>query len=130
MKSIFIVMLFYFSLLSAWAGTLPLKSCTALQDRHLVQFQQINRDVQIILEDSTLRKYGNIDINGNEKYKISGKSISIIVIDSVELSDFIKNPNAPQKILSSIMYGRPEYSGEDDMVYSYAEDFVRALICQ
>ncbi|MBC7538754.1 MAG: hypothetical protein H7281_08035 [Bacteriovorax sp.] len=129
MKSILFAIVLFSASTITWASDPVLKSCTASINDHNVQLQQIDKDIQITLEDINLGKHRDIEIN-KEKFKVSGKEISVIFIESLELSVFMKSPLSVEEIFSSMMYGRPEYDAEADMVLYYASKFVSNLICK
>ena len=112
------------------AETVPLKACEAIQQNHIVHFEQIEKDIRVSFEEINLLRYNDVETPNDGKYKVSGKLISIMLIESVELSEFMKTNYPAIRIISSIMYKRPEYDGDKDMVSAYAGDFVKALICK
>ena len=112
------------------AETIPIKTCQSIQQNHIVRFEQINKNIRVTFQEINLIKYGDLETPEEGKFKVSGKLISIMLIDSVELSEFIKTRHPAIRIISSIMFKRPEYEGDKDMVSIYAGDFVKALICE
>ena len=112
------------------AETMPLKACEAIQQNHSVHFEQIDKNIKVSFEEINLIKYSDLETPEEGKFKVSGKLISVMFIESVELSEFLKTSHPAIRILSSIMFKRPEYDGDKDMVSAYAGDFVKAFICK
>lgn len=130
MKYIFAICAIVLTSLSTLADTLPVKSCEAVTNTHLFKFEQVGKDIQATLEDKKLQRYSDLSNPKEGKLKIFGKQKTTILIEGKDLTDFVKLRYLPRELLVGMMMGRPEYIGEEDILYSYADEFIVALKCK
>ncbi len=106
------------------------KSCEGLSDKHTITLAQTGPDVEVNIDDVDLHSYRELGNTPNEKYKMSGKIKSTMVLHDIALSDFMKKRALATEFIVMTIMGRPEYQGEEDMLYSYASDYLSSLKCQ
>lgn len=129
MKTLFIPLLLIVVSLPAF-GDSALTSCSAVKNDHIVKIDQVDKDLHISLEDSKLHKYRDIGNSTDGKFKISGKEKSMMVVEDLQLATLVKARNLSSEMLVALMLGRPEYVGEEDIIYSYASALINALSCK
>ena len=103
--------------------------CQASTAGHVLKFQQVDKDLHISFEESAFKKIINIDSSADNTFHISRKVTTQQIVDSIDLSQLIQTPSLTRKLITSLLFSRPEYDGDEDMVSSYASDFTKALIC-
>lgn len=130
MKTLFISLLLIVVSLPALGDTPALTSCSAVKNDHIVKIDQVDKDLHVSLEDSKLHKYRDIGNPIDGKFKISGKEKSMMVVEDLQLAALVKARNLSSEMLVALMLGRPEYEGEEDIIYSYASELISALSCK
>lgn len=128
MKSLlsFALVFLAFSAFSAFADT----TCTGTTQYHSIKLDQVGTDVEIIIEQN---KLSSVRIMGNEsegKYKTSGLEKSIMIIQGINITDFLKKRELAVDVVVSMILGRREFEGDEDIVYLNAETFLRSLNCK
>lgn len=114
---------------STFADT-KITTCSGTTKHHVIQVDQVGTDVHASVEDRKFNKYQDIGNATDGKFKASGKEKSSMILHSIELPDFIKRKNIASQFMVAIILGRPEFRGEEDMIYSYADEFIRSLDCK
>lgn len=130
MKTFFISLTLLSFSFSAFADTSELKSCIGTTQHHLVNVEQIGKDIHASIEDKKFNNYRDIGNSSEGKFKASGKEKSIMVLHSIELQSFMKTRSLSREFMVALILGRPEFRGEEDIIYSYAESFLRSLTCK
>lgn len=105
-------------------------TCSGITKNHVVQIDQVGSDVHASVEDKKFNKYQDIGNASEGKFKASGKEKSSMILHSIELPEFIKRKKLATEFMVAIILGRPEFRGEEDMIYSYADEFIRSLDCK
>ncbi|KHD87803.1 MAG: hypothetical protein OM95_12395 [Bdellovibrio sp. ArHS] len=130
MKYVIAVSAIVLASVTAKATALPVKSCQAVTSTHILKFEQVGKDIQVTLEDKALQRYSDLSNPKEGKLKIFGKQKNIVLIEGKNLPDFISLRYLPRELAVGMMMGRPEYIGEEDLLYSYADSFITALSCK
>lgn len=113
-----------------FSETADVKSCVGTTQHHVVNFEQIGKDIQGSVEDKNFNAYRDIGNASEGKFKASGKEKSTMILHSIELQTFMKSRTLSVDFMVALILGRPEFRGEEDMIYSYAEEFIRSLSCK
>ncbi|MEK2645027.1 hypothetical protein [Bdellovibrio sp. BCCA] len=127
MKIVITSLAFLFTL-PAFAA--PVSRCVGTTQTHQLVVEQTGSDTQVTLEDINLHRYQDLKDPKEGVFKISGKEKSIIVIENKTVDDFSKARRISQELVVSLMMGRPEFQGEEDMLYAYASDIIHTLVCK
>jgi len=120
MKSIVLIISIFFTL-----STFAIDFCEGTSQKYFSRAEQKGADVLVTLANEDFRRYRNIG-----DWRISGKEISTVLIQSLTLEEFMKTPNQAADVFATLVLGRRDFDGEYDMAWSYGEDFFRALKCQ
>lgn len=99
--------------------------CEGISGKHYSRAEQKGKDVEVSLSNASFRPYRDL-----EKYKISGKENSTILVHDVSLETFMKNSNLAVGVFASLVFGRREFDGEYDIAWSYADSFFHSLKCK
>ena len=129
MKFISVIILFTLFSQNCFAEKSSLQSCSATLLNHILKLEQVEDSVQMSFEELNSFKYSDLESSNGEKFKVSGKVKSLMMINSINLSDLMNMPRSIMNLLVGIMIERREYEEEKDMVGTYAYDFVKALSC-
>lgn len=121
MKSYLLVL---FSLLSISIANAE-DFCEGTAQKHYSRAEQKGSDVEVSLSNEAFRPYRDL-----EKFKISGKETSTIVVHDISLESFMKNSKLAVDVFASLVFGRREFDGEYDIAWSYADSFFRSLKCR
>lgn len=114
----------------AASATPAIKSCVGTTKTHILSLEQMGPDVHVSLENSSLQKYRDIEYPKEGKLKISGKETSLIVVSNQEIEPLMKTRYLSRELVVALILGRPEFRGEEDLIYSYADEFIHALVCK
>lgn len=108
----------------------PLKECQGITKTHIISLEQVGPDIHATLEDEHLHKYQPISDPKEGKLEIAGKEKSIMVISNKDISSFLKMRRLSRELMVALMLGRPEFQGEEDMIWAHADDLIHALVCK
>ena len=128
MKFFIIAMSIFF--LSQITRATDLKFCKGQYDNHQITVMQNGSDVETSIDDNELHHYREIGDTQSGKYKMSGKEKSTMVLHDITLADFMQKRSLATELVVMTILGRPEYQGEEDMIYSYASSFISSLKCE
>ena len=93
-----------------------------------MRLNKINEGVEILFEENSFDIYP--DTGRSPSYKVTGKSVSQRVIHGITLQELSRNSSLLKEPIVSILRSRPEFDGEADMSYAYANDFIQGLSCK
>lgn len=108
----------------------PLKACQGITKTHIISLEQVGPDILVTLEDDRLRKYQPISDPKEGKLEIAGKEKSIMAVSNKDIESFLKMRRLSRELMVALMLGRPEFQGEEDMIWAHADDLMRALACK
>lgn len=104
--------------------------CQGVSYKHTFTVAQKQSNVEVTLDDEKLVKYSDIKHTQEGTLKISGRNVSTVVVENITVDDFLSKKYLSRQLAVSMMAGRPEYEGEEDMWHAYAGDLYAALKCQ
>lgn len=116
---------------NAHAFFVPVLSCQSQSKNLNLKMKQEGSDITINLEN---RKPYLVDDMieqkpGSKKYRISATMSNAFLIHDRGLGEFHHSGDALELVVA-LMYQRPEFVGEEDLVYGYARSLVSKLVCQ
>ena len=129
MKFIFVSFFLLTFSLPSNADFSTFKACTGKTKNHIIKLVQVNKDVLASIEDNKFYKYRAIGNASEGIFQASGKEKSMMLLHSIELSTFMKTRTLSREFMVALILGRPEFRGEEDIIYSYADDFFNSLNC-
>lgn len=112
---------------STFAGSLVL--CRGQNQTHTLLLEKIGRDLEIHIENRQLVPYEKI---GNDKegyYSTSGKEHSTLRIKNIDIDTYRKSRTLSQESVVALLLGRPDFAGEEDLIYSHARNLLSSLKC-
>lgn len=123
------------SLLVAMATFAPFMSsaathCQGVAYRHSFTISQKQNDVEVTLDDEKPVKYSDIQDPNEGTLKISGRTLTSVTVENTTVDAFLKKKALGRQLAVSMIAGRAEYDGDQDMWYSYASDLYASLKCQ
>ena len=123
------------SLLTAMAVFTPFMSsatthCQGVSYKHSFTVSQKQNDVEVTLADEKPVKYSDLQDPQEGTLKISGHTITSIIVENTTVDEFLKKKASSRRLAVSMIAGRAEYDGDQDMWYSYASDLYASLKCQ
>lgn len=123
------------SMMAAAAVFAPLMSsaatfCQGVSYKHTFTVAQKQANVEVTLDDENLVKYSDLTHTQEGTLKISGHNVTTVVVENITLDNFLIKKALRNQLVVSMMAGRPEYEGEEDMWYAYAGDLFAALKCK
>lgn len=104
--------------------------CQGNSYKHTFTVTQKQNNVEITLEDEKLVNYSDLKDTREGTLKISGKNVTTVVAANITVDDFLAKKSLSRQLAVSMMAGRPEYEGEEDMWFAYAGDLYASLKCQ
>lgn len=104
-------------------------SCTGQSKYHVVTVEQVGPDIQATLENAQLRKYQDVSYPG-EQYKIFGKDKATVLVKDVTIADYLKTRYLSRQVFVTMMYGRSDFVGEEDMFWAHADELFHSLVCK
>lgn len=104
--------------------------CQGVSYKHTFTVAQKQNDVEVTLDDEKLIKYSDLKHTNEGTLKISGRNVTTVVVSNITVDDFLAKKALNRQLAVSMMAGRPEYEGEEDMWFAYAGDLYAALKCQ
>ena len=127
MRKYFVAPLLFLSL-QTHASTVEITYCESKSSSHTMRLNKINEGVEILFEENSFDIYP--DTGRSPSYKVTGKSVSQRVIHGITLQELSRNSSLLKEPIVSILRSRPEFDGEADMSYAYANDFIQGLSCK
>ncbi|WP_374028200.1 hypothetical protein ACES2J_06935 [Bdellovibrio bacteriovorus] len=120
-----------FSALSANASFVTITQCDSASSTHTLKIIQDGDDAEVTLGDKKPHKYDDLvsKAPGNKKYKLTGQMTNTFRVADISLPE-LRDTQKVTELVASLMFQRPEFDGEYDMVYSYASDLVHDLNCR
>lgn len=120
-----------FSAVSANATFIAITQCDSANDTHTLKIVQAGNDAEVTLKDKKPNKYDDLvsKAPGNKKYKLTGDMSNTFRVANISLPE-LRDTKRITELVASLMFQRPEFDGEYDMVHSYASDLVYDLNCR
>ena len=123
------------SLLAAIAAFAPLMSsaathCQGVSNKHSFTVSQKQNDVEVTLGDETPVKYSDLQDANEGTLKISGRTLTSVIVEKTTVDAFLNKKTLGRRLAVSMIAGRAEYEGDEDLWYSYASDLYASLKCQ
>jgi len=113
---------------AAASKALDTRVCTSASSTHSLTLQEVTGGVQASFEQVALVDLGKI--GNSPAYKYSGKTTSTYVVQGITLTELLANRNPLVEVIVAMIYSRPEFDGEADMAYAYANDYKNGLVCK
>lgn len=122
------------SLIAALAALSPLASpaatfCQGVSSNHIFTVAQKSADVEVTLDDERLIKYSEMKDSKEGTLKISGRNLTYVLVENTTVDEFLKKRGLNRRLAVSMIAGRAEYDGDQDLWYSYADNFYSSLKC-
>jgi hypothetical protein len=108
--------------------TLDTRVCTSATSTHALTLSEVADGVQASFEQVSLVDL--VDVGNSPSYKVSGKTTTTYVVKGITLAEIISQRNPLVDVLVSMIYSRPEFDGEEDMAYAYANDYTKNITCK
>jgi hypothetical protein len=120
-----------FSCVQSHASFVPPTECEGASKTHVLRFKQENSDVRVELVNKDFTPSTDFRSGGtpNKTYKVKTAILSIEKVEKANLLELTNSPNI-KELITAMMYGRPEFDGEADMVYYYASELLQAMNCK
>jgi len=125
MKAIVLAAMAFFPLMSS-AATL----CQGAAHNHRFTVIQKGADVEVSLDNENLVKYSDLKDSQEGSLKISGRTLTQIVVENTNVDDFLKKQALSRRVVLAIIAGRAEYEEDQDLWQSYAGSLLSSLKCQ
>jgi|GEM_PF-5027523 hypothetical protein len=127
MQKIFVAAALLFSV-NTYATTVEITHCESKSSSHKMVLDKVSEGVEIRFEENTFDVYP--DTGRSPSYKVTGKSVTQRLIHGITLQELSRNSSLLKEPIVSILRSRPEFDGEADMSYAYANDFIQGLGCK
>ena len=127
MKVLFAILALSFASSLSWANITEVSSCHSASPTHKLEIANVAGGVELSFEELTPENLGKIP---GSNYKVSGITNTRRVIHGIKLPELTLKRNLISESLVSIMRSRPEFDGDADMHYAYADEFIRAMNCK
>lgn len=115
----------------AHAFFVPILNCQSQSKTYSLEIKQDGGDITLVLGNRKPYSVGQVGGKkpGSKKYRISTTMNNSFIIHSRMLAEFYHSGDA-QELVAGLMYQRPEFDGDQDLVHGYASDLVHGLICR
>lgn len=129
-KLVPVLMVFTFSF-HAHAFFVPILSCHSQSKTHNLEIKQDGSDITLSLGNRKPYSVGQVGGKkpGSKKYRVSASMNNSFIIHNRMLAEFYHSGDA-QELVAGLMYQRPEFDGDQDLVHGYASDLVHELVCR
>ena len=127
MQKLFVATVLLFAS-SSFATTVEITHCESRSSTHKMVLDKVSEGVEIRFEENTFDVYP--DTGRSPSYKVTGKSITQRLIHGITLQELSRDSSLLKEPIVSILRSRPEFDGEADMSYAYANDFINGLSCR
>ncbi|UXR64012.1 hypothetical protein EZJ49_13155 [Bdellovibrio bacteriovorus] len=116
---------------SAQASFVAVTECNSESRTHTLKLVQSGEDVLAMMDNKKELNGGDFGGRnpGQKKYKVTAKILSTYRIQGISLPELRESGHATD-LVASIMFSRPEFDGEYDMVYAYASELTHGLECK
>jgi hypothetical protein len=123
------------NLLVATAAFGPLMSfaathCQGISYKHSFTVSQKQNDVEVTLDDEKPVRYSDLQDPREGSLKLSGHTLTSVTIANTTVDEFLKKKSLARNLAVSMIAGRAEYDGDQDLWYSFASDLYASLKCQ
>lgn len=125
MKKIIFIFVFYSSQLLA---ALDPGVCTSRTKSHNFTLQEVSGGVQSTFEENDFQNWG--PVGPAPRFQMSGKMKNTMILHDITLSTALKNRSLLTEMVVSILRSRHEFDGEEDISYSYADEYIKNLVCK
>lgn len=129
-KIVPVLMVFMFKF-NAQAFFVPISNCHSQSKTHALELKQEGSDITLALGNRKPYSVGQVGGKkpGSKKYRVSTSMSNTFIIHNRMLAEFYHSGDA-QELVASLMFQRPEFEGDEDLVQGYASNLVIGLVCR